>query len=200
MIQNEPSNAIWYLIASDIYVDQLDYTLAWEILNKAAGAAADSQDYTEILFKKRIAYEGLKKGIQRRDILDKLPYDIACVVFKCLDLASLVKCTRVNKKWRQFLLSSFYLWNGLEFINNHAAAKMTTNLLSTYLARSVSLSKLVIRNQHITDGDAVLMLLVQHECNRLKTLGKPILLVVITRAKIDIYSPHGYNMYTNTLF
>lgn len=106
------SSEQWYLIASDIYMNRCDYTLAWEILNRAP-------DSTNILDAKRLAYEGIqhRSCIRRNDILDKLPYDVAISVFLCLDLPSLVRCTRVSKRWRCYLVDSPQLWNELEFAN-----------------------------------------------------------------------------------
>jgi hypothetical protein len=74
MSQKEPSISLWYLITSDIYIGQQDYTLVWEVLNKAStGVPTICDAYTEILYKKRMTFERLKHSIQRQDILTLFP-------------------------------------------------------------------------------------------------------------------------------
>ncbi|GAN04387.1 hypothetical protein MAM1_0062d03847 [Mucor ambiguus] len=154
----------WYLIAADIYMDQGDYTLAWETLNRAP-------DFTNILHAKRLAYEGIQHPscVRRNDILDKLPYDVAIHVFLCLDLPSLVRCTRVSKRWRQYLVYSPQLWNELEF--SKQAADLPISTINAYLSRlgKMPLTKLVIQHQQ-ADGDGILMALAQRQCYRIKSL------------------------------
>ncbi|KAL7310516.1 hypothetical protein PS15m_010005 [Mucor circinelloides] len=158
------SSEQWYLIASDIYMNRCDYTLAWEILNRAP-------DSTNILDAKRLAYEGIqhRSCIRRNDILDKLPYDVAISVFLCLDLPSLVRCTRVSKRWRCYLVDSPQLWNELEFAKQ--AVNLPISTINAYLSRlgKMPLTKLVIRHQQ-ADGDGILMALAQRQCYRLKAL------------------------------
>ncbi|KAL9548709.1 hypothetical protein MBANPS3_005562 [Mucor bainieri] len=159
-----PSSDQWHLMAADIYMDRCDYTLAWEILNRAP-------DSTGILVAKRLAYEGIQHTscVRRNDILDKLPYDVAIHVFQCLDLPSLVRCTRVSKRWRRYLVYSPQLWNELEFAKQ--AANLPISTINAYLSRlgKMPLTKLVIRHQQ-ADGDGILMALAQRQCYRLKTL------------------------------
>lgn len=159
------SSEQWYLIASDIYMNRCDYTLAWEILNRAP-------DSTNILDAKRLAYEGIQHSscIRRNDILDKLPYDVAINVFLCLDLPSLVRCTRVSKRWRCYLVNSPQLWNELEFAKQ--AVNLPVSTINAYLSRlgKMPLTKLVIRHQQ-ADGDGILMALAQRQCYRLKALS-----------------------------
>lgn len=155
----------WYLTAADIYMSRCDYTLAWETLNRAP-------DSSDILDAKRLAYEGIQHTscIRRNDILDKLPYDVAIRVFLCLDLPSLVRCTRVSKRWRHYLVYSPQLWNELEFAKQ--AANLPISTINAYLSRlgKMPLTKLVIRHQQ-ADGDGILMALAQRQCYRLKTLS-----------------------------
>ncbi|CEP11353.1 hypothetical protein [Parasitella parasitica] len=159
------SSEQWHLIASDIYMSRCDYTLAWEILNRAPHSA-------RVIHDRRLAYEGIQhaKCIRRNDILDILPYDVALNVFMCLDLSSLARCTRVSKRWRHCLVFSPHLWNELEFVK--PAMHLPISTVNAYLSRlgRLSLTKLVIRHQQ-TDGDGILMaLLAQQQCRRLKTL------------------------------
>lgn len=172
--QKQPRVAQWYLLASDIYAEQLDFTMAHEELFQALIHVPESDDaYAEICLKKRITFEGAQhvKLSQNtlNDILDILPYDVACDVFLCLDLESLVRCCRVSKKWRHFLISSPCLWSELEFTKRSAHLNKST--MDTYLSRlkKTRLTKLSIRNQQ-TDGDGILMTLVRHECYNLKVL------------------------------
>lgn len=155
----------WYLMAADIYMNRCDYTLAWETLNRAPDTAS-------ILDAKRLAYEGIQHAscVRRNDILDKLPYDVAIQVFLCLDLPSLVRCTRVSKRWRQYLVYSPQLWNELEF--SKQAANLPISTINAYLSRlgKMPLTKLVIGHQQ-SDGDGILMALAQRQCYRLKTLS-----------------------------
>lgn len=174
LIEQQPTASQWYLIASDIYLQRSDLTMAWEELSRASTHVPATDDaYAEICLLKRITYEGVQHHanlIIRCDILNVLPYDIACDVFKCLDLNSLVRCTRVSKKWRHFLISSFHLWNELCFSKRSAQLEIQT--IHTYLNRlkRTGLTKLSIRYQQL-DGDAILMALTQHECYRLKSLS-----------------------------
>lgn len=174
LIEQQPTVSQWYVIASEIYLKRSDFTMAWEELFQASLLVSTTDDaYAEICLLKRITYEGVQQHAQRIvrcDILDILPYDLACDVFKCLDLSSLVRCTRVSKKWRHFLISSSHLWNELYF--SKRAAQLEIKTIHTYLSRlkRTGLTKLSIRYQQ-TDGDAILMALAQHECYRLKTLS-----------------------------
>lgn len=168
--KKQPHVAQWYLIASEIYMSRSDFTLAWEELLQASVSVPNTDDsFDEICFKKRISYEG--RRVVQNDILDSLPYDVACDVFQCLDLESLVRCTRVSKKWRHCLLSSSHLWNDLQFSKRAAQLKIST--LDTYLSRlkRTGLTKLSIRHQQ-TDGDGIFMTLAQRDCCRLKILSK----------------------------
>lgn len=156
----------WHLMAADIYMDRYDYTLAWETLNRAPDAS------THILDAKRLAYEGIQhtRCVRRSDILDKLPYDVALHVFLCMDLPSLVRCTRVSRRWRQYLVYRPQLWNELEFVKQ--AANLPISTINAYLSRlgKMPLTKLAIRHQQ-ADGDGILMALAQRQCYRLKTLS-----------------------------
>jgi hypothetical protein len=171
--KKQPQETTWYLLASEIYLDKLDFHLAWEeLLEASIHVPTTNNDYNEILSKKRMAFEAIQKiTAPRNDILSILPYDVVCEIFFCLDLESLVRCTRVSTKWRQLLLSSSHLWNELQFSKKAAQLKITT--VDTYLNRlkRSSLTNLSIQHQQI-DGDGILMTLAQHECYRLKTLGK----------------------------
>lgn len=167
-IKRQPQVEEWYLLASDIYMQQRDYTLSWEILHQALLISP------EIALRKRIAYEATIQQqwgasmIQRRDILEKIPYDVATLIFYFLDLASLVKCTRVSTRWRHFLVNNPQLWNELEF-----EKKTTIKTMDAYLRRlgRAPLSRLVIRHQH-TDGDRIFLTLAERQCLKLKQLGK----------------------------
>lgn len=147
-------------------MNRCDFTLAWEILNYAPSSA-------KVMHTKRLAYEGIQHAscIRRSDILDKLPYDVAMNVFLCLDLPSLVRCTRVSNRWRQCLVLSPHLWNELEFAKR--AAHLPISTVNVYLSRlgKMPLTKLVIRHQQ-ADGDGILMALAQRKCRRLKTLSR----------------------------
>ncbi|GAA5798467.1 hypothetical protein HPULCUR_003871 [Helicostylum pulchrum] len=89
-VQLEPTVSQWYFICSEIYMNRLDFTLAWEELNKASALIPACDDaYQEICFKKRMTLEGKYLGIIRKDILDFLPYDITLNIFNCMDLGSL---------------------------------------------------------------------------------------------------------------
>lgn len=164
---NKCSSERWHLMASDIYMNRRDFTLAWEILNRAP-------DSVNVNHSKRLAYEGAHyttRCIRRSDILDKLPYDVVINVFLCLDLPSLVRCTRVSRRWRHCLVSSPHLWSELEFVKQ--AAHLPISTVKSYLSRlgKTPLSKLTIRHQQ-ADGDEILMaLLAQEQCYHLKTLS-----------------------------
>ncbi|KAG2197426.1 hypothetical protein INT47_005679, partial [Mucor saturninus] len=166
LMEQQPTTSQWYLIASEIYLKQSDFTMAREELLKASLYVPVTDDaYPDICLLKRITFEGVQQHAQRIircDFLNVIPYDIACDVFKCLDLNSLVRCTRVSKKWRHFLISSFHLWNELYF--SKRAAQLEIKTIHTYLSRlkRTGLTKLSIRHQQL-DGDGILMALTQHE-------------------------------------
>lgn len=169
--QLEPTISHWYIIASDIYIDRFEFSLAWEELHQATLKTRDDA-YLEICSNKRMLQEGKHLGIVRTDILDGLlPYDISCDIFKRLDLASLTKCTSVSKRWRTFLVSNGYLWNELYFDNKKISVQLDMNTLHRYLERAKRVSKISVRYQQ-TDGDGILMALAKYECYKLHTLGK----------------------------
>ncbi|KAG2237286.1 hypothetical protein INT48_009019 [Thamnidium elegans] len=141
-VQLEPTVSQWYFICSEIYMNRLDFTLAWEELNKASAIIPAGDDaYQEICFKKRMTLEGKYLGILRKDILDFLPYDITLNIFNCLDLDSLSS---------QLELKTIYL-----YLNR---------------AKRTGITKLSIRHQQVVDGDSVLMALANYDCCKLNTL------------------------------
>ncbi|KAI9485940.1 MAG: hypothetical protein EXX96DRAFT_547082 [Benjaminiella poitrasii] len=182
--EREPQQVEWRLMANEIYIDRHDYALAWEELHRAPGID-DSTIETELALRKRIAYEGRyharKWIIERTDILNVLPYDIATTIFTSLDFASLVKCTRVSKRWRHFLLANRLIWNDLDFSYLHPQGDMVSimqdrylhvNTVKTYLDRlgHCPLMRFTMQQQR-TNGDDILMLLAQRgSCRKLKMM------------------------------
>ncbi|KAI8080777.1 uncharacterized protein B0P05DRAFT_586648 [Gilbertella persicaria] len=159
-LERHPYQQKWRYIACETYLERKDYTLAWEEIKHTDNAA-----------RKRIVYEGLlSQHNQRNDILDYLTFDLASEVFKYLDLASLARCTCVSKRWRYFLISNAYLWNDLE-LTNRKLGHIWIHTLHTYLNRlhTVPLTRLVIEHQKI-HGEQLLTALVNHQCQKLKTL------------------------------
>lgn len=167
-IKRYPQVEEWYILASDIYMQQHDYTLSYEVLLQAP-----LMSY-EVSLRKRIAYEASQHWsasmIKRTDILEKIPYDVATLIFTCLDLESLVKCTRVSKRWRHFLVNNSQLWSDLEF--EKTSTNLDVSTIDAYLRRlgRASLNRLAIKHPQ-TDGDRIFLTLVERQCLKLKTLS-----------------------------
>ncbi|KAI9281829.1 hypothetical protein BY458DRAFT_468611 [Sporodiniella umbellata] len=174
-----PTESQWYLIASEIYIQQRNYFLAHEMLSKASNFVSNfNSDYDQIRFQKRIAYEAYH-CIQTSHLKDIIfssifPYDVLICIFEFLDLSSLVRCTEVSKDWREFLLNDCpSLWSKLEFGNNKAKY-IGSGTIQTLINRlgNGSLKSLSIRHQP-ADGDGVLLTLSKHPhyCRHLNTIA-----------------------------
>ncbi|KAI8885649.1 hypothetical protein K501DRAFT_164806, partial [Backusella circina FSU 941] len=169
-IKKEPTEANWYLLASEIYIDQKEFRFAWEELYQASLCVPSTDDaYAEVCMRKRIVSEA-SDSVTRVDIIDKLPRDVLCYLFHFLDLQSLVRCLRVSKCWREFIMQSPPLWSRLDF--SHVTSSLRADTLRMYLQRlgRSSLTYLSL-NHHQVDGDGMLRVLVEHECNRIKSLS-----------------------------
>lgn len=190
-INRQPHANEWYVLASEIYMERYDYIMAWEILNQVPLLCPDIET------KKRIAYEATHRNhplqIIRTDILNKLPHEVAAIIFGFLDFKSLVKCTRVSKQWRHLLMHNPILWNALEF----STVDLDIKTINFYLNQT-QVSKLSISRQ--ANGDDIFQSLVKTNCvSKLHTLGT----VNLSKSQTithTIYSFIRYNLHTSCLF
>ncbi|KAG0165378.1 hypothetical protein DFQ30_008539 [Apophysomyces sp. BC1015] len=171
MIRHNPECALWYLLASDIYLSQKMYRVAWETVQGGIVASFPSGDYyEELCHHQRITLELVyqKPNETRLDMADVLPYDLVCAVFLKLPLDSLVRCTRVSRRWSDYIVQSPHLWHELEFLQSQPIHMSTLNI---YLSRlkGTPLMRLTV-HRGCTSGDDIIMALMHRECYQLQAL------------------------------
>ncbi|ORY98551.1 hypothetical protein BCR43DRAFT_197198 [Syncephalastrum racemosum] len=103
------------------------------------------------------------------DILEKLPYDVASVIFDYLDFPTRVSCTGVCRAWRLFLLQEKdIMWRDISLA---LTAKTYSDICKHWLSRvngeSVRSVKIQIKSGRC---DTVLDRLIKAQCDKVISL------------------------------
>ncbi|ORZ26132.1 hypothetical protein BCR42DRAFT_20323 [Absidia repens] len=162
---------IWYLLATDMYIQDGHWDLALEVVRIGYSSSILGGDkWGELMLQERILYEGHLRQNQyvkaHMDLVEILSYDIVCSIFMLLPLKSFVHCSGVSRSWRSLTLTNPLFWQHLDFTGTRFRPVPSTTI-QLYLSRlqDAPLLSLLVHNEQ--NAQDLLKYLCQTNCSKL---------------------------------